>query len=193
MPIEAIATSAVLSQCGKIIDCCCGLCKTYMKTKHCGLLIPFLKTSLCKQLTSDSILFIDLDFEIDQSLDEDDKKLDPSSHLYVTRLYNNAKRIVEELSEMNEMSSKLNTLLFVSNDYKLLKFCGCNDGGIDYFICSDFLHEQLKGASNWNEVRFNAIKDKLIANKKEKLHTYSSLGDLIEQVIVLYPEARLKI
>jgi hypothetical protein len=193
MPAIEIVGSAILSQCGKIIDCCCGLCKTYMKTDHEGILIPFLKTSLCKQLVSDSILFVDLDHEIDQSLDEDDKKLDVDSHLYIARLYNNAKKIVAELSEMNEMSKSLKTILFVSCDYKLLKYCGLNDGGIDYFICSDSLHEQLKGASNWNEGRYDKIKDQLIANKKEKLHTYSSLNDLIEQVIVLYPEARLKI
>ena len=173
--------------------CLCGACLSCMKTEHCGILLPFLKTSLCKQLVSDSILFVDLDFEIDQSLDEDDKKLDSDSHLYVARLYNNAKKIVEELAQMNEMSKSLKTILFVSCDYKLLKFCSLNEGGIDYFICSDSLHEQLKVNGNWNEERYNRIKNQLIAHKQDKLHTYSSLNDLIDQVIAIYPEARLKI
>ena len=193
MPILETIGSAVIANAGKIMSCCCGLCSACMNTKKQGLMIPFLKTSLKNNLVSDSIVFVDLDAEIKQSLDEDDAKLDPDSHLFFARMFNQAKKIVEEIVEINLTSKKLNEIVFISSEYKILKFCDCDDGGIDYFIPTDSLHEELTKAPNWDEVKYQKIKAGLMDNKKSKLQTYSSLNDLLQQIIEIYPEANVKI
>lgn len=190
--LATVLTDKLLSPVAKwcacnISECICG------HAKHEGILLPFLKTSLKNNLTSESTLIVDLDAELEQSLDDDDKKLDPSSHLYVARLYNNAKKIVSEIAEMNEISKKLDTILFVSSDYKMLKYCGCDESGIDYFIPSDGLHEDLKKASNWNEDKYQGVKARLMQFKANKLKTYSCLNDLIKQITEIYPDCKVKI
>ena len=193
MPILETIGSAIVANAGKILSCCCGMCQACMNTKKQGLMIPFLKTSLKNNLVSDSIVFVDLDAEIKQSLDEDDAKLDPDSHLFFARMFNQAKKIVEEIVEINLTSKKLNEIVFISSEYKILKFCDCDDGGIDYFIPTDSLHEELTKAPNWDEVKYQKIKAGLMDNKKSKLQTYSSLNDLLQQIIEIYPEANVKI
>ena len=163
------------------------------RVKMEGILVPFLKTSLKNNLVSDRTLIVDLDFEIQQGMDEDDLKLSTECNLYTIRLYNNAKKIVAELAEMNEISKKLDNILFVSADYKLLKFCGCNESGIDYFIPSDTLHEELKSASNWDEFKYQKIKDMLLKNKSSKLIVYNSLAELLNKVIDIYPDCKVKV
>jgi hypothetical protein len=164
-----------------------------MKTKKQGLMVPFLKTSLKNNLISDSIVFVDLDAEICQGLDEDDAKLDQDSHLFIARMFNQAKKIVEEIIEINLTSKKLNEIVFISSDYKVLKFCECCDSGIDYFIPSDALHEELKKAPNFKEDKYQKIKACLTENKRDKLKSYSGLNDLLQQIVEIYPEANVKV
>ena len=182
------------------LGACCGACscagvKDLYKATHEGLLLPkgCLKTSVKNNLTSDTILFVDLDAEYSQVKDMDNAKLDSSSSLFLTRMYNDINKIVDEISEMNEVSNKLKTIVFISSDYKLLKFCGCNSSGIDYMIPTDSLHTELMKNDGWNEVEYQKLRTDLLARKSSKIQTFSNLQDLLSQIIAIYPEAKIKV
>ena len=192
---EAIALKLGLSCLG---SCLCGACsdiKNSCRATHEGILIPkgCLKSSLRNNLTSESISFVDLDFETKQDVDEDHDKLDHNSSLYLTRLYNDCQKIVDEIASMNEVSNKLKTIVFISSDYKLLKYVNANQNGIDYFIPSDAFHDELKKNDGWDESKFQILRTDLIARKSSKLKIFTGLADLLNQVCAIYPDAKIKI
>ena len=150
---------------------------------------------LKNNLTSTSTVVCNLDKEVDIEIDEDDKlkKCTSGNTLNVSRtVYNKATQIVDDLEDIFLNTSKAtNTILYISSDYRLLKYVGIQT--IEYFLPSDAYHNELMKQTGWNENVYQVTKNDLVDRKKDKLHVYTSAADLQSQVLVLYSSINIKI
>ena len=149
---------------------------------------------LKNNLTSQSTVVCNLDAEVDIEIDEDDKHKKTSNNtLNVSRtVYNKGKDIITDLEDIFlNTSNATTTILYISCDYRLLKYCGVVN--IEYFMPSDAYHTELMKQKDWNESAYQVTKQDLVDRKKDKLHIYTSASDLQSQVLVLYPSINLKI
>lgn len=151
---------------------------------------------LKKNITSTSCVVCDLDSEVDIEIDEDDKtkKMNGTGNtLGISRVvYNKATTIIDDLEDIFLNTSKAtNTILYISSDYRLLKYVGIPT--IAYFIPSDDYHNKLMTQTGWNEAKYQVTKQDLVDRKKDKLHVYTSSADLLAQVLVLYSSINIKI
>ena len=151
------------------------------------------KTAVIKNLDSESTVFIDLDPEVNQEFDEDDqKKLISNTSLAVSRLtYTKSKDVMQEIQDILKNTSKqIRRFVFVSSDYRLLKYVNCKN--IQYFLPSDNLYKKLKENSNFNDDKYKEVKDDLIRRKKDKLQIYLSIEELLSKIADMF-KADLKI
>ena len=150
---------------------------------------------LKNNLTSKSLVVCDLDKETDIEIDEDDKhkKSTTGNTLNVSRtVYNKATQVVSDLEDIFlNTSNATNTILYISSDYRLLKYVGIVN--IEYFMPSDAYHNELMKQKDWNESAYQVTKQDLVDRKKDKLHIYTSASDLQSQILVLYPMISIKI
>ena len=164
------------------------------KSEYDGILLFTGADKLVANLQNDNVVFIDLDYELKNELDADDlPKIDNNTQLSISRLvYTKSRMIVDQISLIYKNSQKqIKQFVYISNDYRLLKFCSCKS--INYFICSDEYHQQLKTENNFNEEKYQKFRIDLLSRKKDKMLSYSSNGDLYRQVINLYQGTTLTI
>ena len=164
------------------------------KSEYDGILLFTGADKLVSNLQNDNVVFIDLDYELKNELDADDlEKINSNTQLSISRLvYTKSRMIVDQIGLIYKNSQKqIKQFVFISNDYRLLKFCSCK--AINYFICSDEYHQQLKAEPNFNEEKYQKFRIDLLSRKKDKMMSYSSYGDLYNQVIKLYTGTSLTI
>ena len=164
------------------------------KSEYDGILLFTGAEKLVSNLQNDNVVFIDLDHELKNELDADDlAKIDNNTQLSISRLvYTKSRMIVDQIGLIYKNSQKqIKQFVFISNDYRLLKFCSCKS--INYFICSDEYHQQLKTENDFNEEKYQKFRIDLLSRKKDKMLSYSSNDDLYRQVINLYSGTTLTI
>lgn len=188
----------------KILSCLCGTCTICVSSQQAiedkihsydGLYIPYMcETDITKNIQSDTIEFIDLQNELKDELDEDDlRAIETKTSLNANRLiYNKSKEIVKQIDDIYTNSSNQHKhFVFVSSDYRLLKYVHCTN--IHYLCPSDSYHNELKQKPEWNEDKYQVCRTDLLSRKKDKIIVYSSANDLIEHIIKIYPDATIKI
>ena len=159
-----------------------------------SICIPFISQNLISQLISDSTYIVDIDAEINENLDDDEQKMECTGNLLSPRVvYSKSLAIIEELKNIITHSSKaVNSFIFVSSDYRLLKFAQVGKS-ILYFVPSENYYQELKTLPNWNDVKYQKIKNDLLNRKKEKLIVYHSLLDLQKLICENFHNVSIKI
>lgn len=195
-----MSSSSTASGCCSIFPCICGMAKNgldylFNKYQMSGLIIPPKcgKTTLINSVTSENTLFIDLDPEIRSEFkSEEQAKLDiPNSSLDVNRLlYSKSKEIVAQIMDLvNGTSKSIRKIVFVSSDYRLLKFIGV--GHIAYMMPSDSLVQKLKASGQLVE-KFDKTRQDLIERKGSKLQVFGSFDDL-QKIVIAQFDASVRI
>ena len=146
------------------------------------------KSHIMNHISSSDTLFIDLDPEIFNSLD-DDEKLNAKSNnssLNVNRtVFQKGREVVRDLVEMiNGTSKSIKKICFLTADYRLLKFLGIPT--ITYTLGSNVYYENLSDISAEKKAEIQKYSDDLKKNKANKLLVYSSLNDLMSFVTSNY-------
>jgi hypothetical protein len=152
------------------------------------------KTYLLTHISSPDTLWVDLDPEIFNSLDSEEKQsaVSHNSNLNINRVvYLKGKDVFEELMEMiNGTSRSIKKICFLSRDYRLLKFVGINN--IIYTLGSTAYYDNLANIDDETKKSILAYKEELLKNKGDKLFIYTNLVELIDLVIDRY-NASLKV
>jgi hypothetical protein len=146
------------------------------------------KTYILSHVSSDDTLWIDLDPEIFNSLDSDEKQSSVShnSNLNINRVvYIKAKEIFDELMEMiNGTTRSIKKICFLSKDYRLLKFVGINN--IVYTLGSTCYYDSLENVDDSTKKSIQAYKEEIMRNKGDKLFVYNNLTELLQFIITRY-------
>ena len=160
-----------------------------------SLCIPYIDETLLQNLSSKNTYIVNLDKEISNTLDSDEQKLESVGELISARIvYNKSIATITELKDIILNSSNAITqFLFVSIDYRLLKYSGTGSK-IVYAIPSDAYYKTLKSNTpNWDDALYTKIKNDLIARKGGKLQVYHSLIDLQTLIVNNFNNITIKI
>ena len=159
-----------------------------------SLCIPYIDENLLNNLVSRNTYLVNLDKEISNTLDSDEQKLESVGELISARIvYNKSIATITELKDIILNSSNAITqFLFVSIDYRLLKYSGTGSK-IVYAIPSDAYYKTLKATPNWDDALYIKIKNDLIARKNAKLQVYHSLIDLQNLIVNNFTNITIKI
>jgi hypothetical protein len=145
------------------------------------------KTYTMSHLSSADTIFIDLDPEVWNALDDDEKVASKSinSSLKVNRiLFQKAKEVVRDIVEMIEGTSKsIKKVCFLSADYRLLKYLGVPN--ITYTIGASSYYESIEIPED-RKRDIAAYKDDITRNKGNKLVVYTSLNELMSFITSQY-------
>ncbi len=141
-----------------------------------------------KGLQSDKTVLIDLDKEIKESIDEKGKKeiQNDNTNLFINRLlFSIGKIVCDEISNItSNTSNSINQIVFMSSNYRLLKFCDVKS--ITYFIPSESYYSTLKLQSGWNEALYQEVKNDVMNRKSDKIKIFVSADDLCNQLSSLF-------
>jgi hypothetical protein len=161
------------------------------KVNKKSILIAYPIPQLLNSLTSTDTMLINLDDEIQNTLD-DDEKAQMSSNLMINAriVYTKSEVVMRELLDVIIHSSKMvNKFVFTSCDYNLLKYGDA--GTITYTLPSEIYYKVLSQESGWDDVKFQKVKAGLIARKANKLLIYNSFEEL-QQIICTNFNFKLK-
>ena len=144
-------------------------------------------------LHSTSTVICNLDDEIDNDLDDEDKAKSSGNTLSISRVvYNKSLSVITDLEDiLLNTSHAINTILYISTDYRLLKYAGVVD--IEYFLPSDSYHTELMKSKDWDEVKYQTTKADLVSRKYSKLYIFGSKQDLQKIVLEKFPSLTQKI
>ena len=168
------------------------LCKTTINS----ICIPFINDNLLINLSSKSTYIVNLDKEIFTTLDSDERLQSAIGALISPRIvYNKCLAIVNELIDVIIHSSgEIKAFLFISNDYRLLKYSNTGGSKIFYAVPSDAYYQILKNETpNWNDQLYLKIKTDLVNRKGNKLVVYHSFVDLQNIIVKQFPGITIKI
>ena len=162
-----------------------------------GVCIPVRKhiNTLVNTLICESAKFVDLDAQIDQHLNSNGD--DPSGNIAlgpheINKLqFKAGLSVIDDLNNIYKMvSHQIGTVVYVSHNYRLLKFSGCDT--VNYFCPSDTLINGIDD-ENFNIKNYNDFKQDLILRKNSKINVYNSVDGLIDQVHIMFPGSNIKI
>ena len=167
------------------------LCKTTINS----ICIPFIDETLLENLNSKSVYIVNLDKEISNTLDNDEKNQSAVGALISPRIvYNKCITVVEELIDVIIHSSgEIKAFLFISSDYRLLKYSNTCGDQVFYAVPSDAYYQVLKELPNWNDKLYQKIKTDLVNRKGNKLVIYHSFVDLQNIIVKQFPGITIKI
>ena len=178
--MSSIILSVVTQYAGAIVSFILdGVYKLFGARNVSGVMLAYHEPALMHSLISDSTALINIDAEIHDSLDDDEKAQQPSGNLLNSKVfYNKSKTVVDELKEIHCKTSKsVNRFVFISKDYKLLKF-SIPDVSITYTLPSDSYHTELLKRDDWNEAEYLKIKTDVQTRKGSKVVVYNNFNEL---------------
>jgi hypothetical protein len=123
-------------------------------------------------------MLINLDDEIHSTMDDDEKAQTSTSAMINARIvYTKSVVVMKELLDVIIHSSKMvDKFVFTSCDYNLLKYGDA--GNILYTLPSEIYYNILKQDPAWNDVKYQKVKNGLLARKANKIVIYSSFEEL---------------
>jgi hypothetical protein len=150
------------------------VCKVNKKS----VLIAYPEPLLVNSLTSTDSMLINLDDEIHSTMDDDEKAQTSTSAMINARIvYTKSVVVMKELLDVIIHSSKMvDKFVFTSCDYNLLKYGDA--GNILYTLPSEIYYNILKQDPAWNDVKYQKVKNGLLARKANKIVIYSSFEEL---------------
>ncbi len=149
------------------------LAKPYVKS----VLIAYSEPSIIASLVSADTAIVNLDNEIENTLDEDDKKADSTSNMLNNRLvYKNSKNVISDIHDIFNGSSAVNKFVYISTDYHLLKYA--DTGNITYTLPSEAYYNELKSRQDWDDKEYQHVKDELKTKKLNKVIVYNNFQEL---------------
>ena len=133
---------------------------------------------LVASLTSNDTMLVNLDQEVNNALDVDEKDFKNVGNLVSSRVvYTKSKPIMSELFDVIQNSSKqIKKFIFISKDYNLLKYADC--GKITYTLPSENYYRELKQTVSWDDESYIKIKEHLQKRKGDKIIVYNSFAEL---------------
>ena len=167
----------------------------FSKTAHIdAICCPYIEKSLLDNLSSKNTYIVNLDDEIKNSLDVDEKEQKPIGALISARIiFNKSGNIVDELKDVIMNSSNaITNFIFISIDYRLLKYSQTGSK-ILYCMPSDAYYQILKQNPEFDNVLYTKIKTDLILRKSEKINVYHSLNDLQNIICKNFSNVNIKI
>jgi hypothetical protein len=132
---------------------------------------------IIKNTQADHVQFINLDQEILSELDADDKQRARESGFQLNRvIYTRGKKVVQAVQDILMGSSRaVQTIIFCSSDYHLLKYIGCNK--VSYHIPSDnYLKEHPE------EKIDPTIRADLLKRKMSKVNIFNHKNEFLQTV-----------
>lgn len=144
-----------------------------------AICIPYIDPSLLNNLVSTSCYLVNLDAEVGNTLDEDEKNQASLGALISPRIiYTKCIAIVNELKDVIlNSSNSITQFIFISIDYRLLKYSGTGSKILNA-LPSDQYYQILKLQPDWNDALYDKIKNDLVTRKSSKLVIYNNLLDL---------------
>jgi hypothetical protein len=159
------------------------LCFLLSSPSVSALIIAYPEKNIILSLVSSNTMLIDLDIEVNNVMDEDEKNQTAVGFMLNPRImYSKSVAVCKELIDVVTHSSKMVTkFVFISCDYNLLKYS--ESGKICYTLPSETYHQTMMLADDWDEVKFQKIKSQLLARKSDKLKIYNNFSEL--QAIII--------
>lgn len=181
-----------------VLNVCVCLQETCIcRLNRIGICIPIkLHINLiCSSLVSDTVQFINLDDEIKIHLNnkgEDSENESKNPHEINKLQFKSANEIVDDFQDIfRDMSNKIKTVVYLSHNYRLLKYGGCEK--IYYFCPSESLISTLSSDENFNLEKFNVFKQDLLLRKGNKMTVYSSIDILTRSIQDLFEDIHMKV
>ena len=161
-----------------------------------SICMPFIEPLLLENLSSKSCYIVNLDNEIANSLDSDEKEQSALGALISPRVvFEKSISIVEGLKDIIlNSTNEINAFLFFSIDYRLLKYSGVGANNILYCIPSDAYYRILKSSiEKFDDDLYLKIKNDLVLRKSSKIHIYNSLNELNALICQNFASITIKI
>ena len=143
-----------------------------------SIVIAYNEPKLVASLTSNDTMLVNLDQEVNNALDVDEKDFKNVGNLVSSRVvYTKSKPIMSELFDVIQNSSKqIKKFIFISKDYNLLKYANC--GKTTYTLPSENYYRELKQTVGWDDESYIKIKEHLQTRKGDKIIVYNSFAEL---------------
>ena len=147
---------------------------------------------LLSQITSENYLFVDLDNELNQKLNEIGETKQDNTLLDI-REFELSKRISSTLEEITQRLNK--EVIYFSSNYRILKFVGCTK--VYYYLpCKEMnlniddidavkTAPQHRGGDDKGLKDFNLCREDLLNRKRHKLNIYNNENQLLSSVMNL--------
>ena len=142
------------------------LISMYNSSQINAVCIPFIDKNLIKNIVSNNTYLVNLDSEIFNSLDSDEKLQSITGNLFSPRIiYNRSTAIVDELKDViTKSSNAISKFIFFSIDYRLLKYSGTGTQ-IIYCVPSDTYYQELKLMPEWDDITYMKVKNDMVLRK----------------------------
>ena len=158
------------------------------KNKYGLCIAPFHISELLQNITSDSIVVVNLDDELHKKLSNigENEDNDNSPKLIDFNLFTAAGTLSSEIEAVMDKLNK--TVLYVSSNYRLLKSVGCNK--VKYYLP---VNMEIN-VDNVEMMKFyQVMKEDLLNRKKNKLILYTTVYELVNHVLNEFSDLKLKI